>query len=45
MILMLFGYYIKEKYPFGETEVTLEEIKENLKVIKDLIDLIKKDFE
>ncbi|MFH1259891.1 MAG: HEPN domain-containing protein [Elusimicrobiota bacterium] len=42
---MITGYYFEEKYPFGETEVTLEEIKENLKVIKDLIDLIEKDFE
>ncbi len=28
---MITEYYFEEKYPFGETEVTLEEIKQNLK--------------
>ncbi len=37
-------YYFEEKYPFGETEVTIEEIKENFKNAKNLINLIKKDF-
>ncbi len=40
----LTGYYFEEKYPFGETEVTSEEIKENLITAKKLINLIKKDF-
>jgi hypothetical protein len=37
-------YYFEEKYPFGKTEVTLEEIKQNLKKVKKLINLIKKVF-
>ena len=41
---MITEYYFEEKYPFGKTEVTLEEIKQNLKKVKKLINLIKKDF-
>jgi HEPN domain-containing protein len=37
-------YYFEEKYPFGETEVTPEEIKENLKKAKKLIAFIKKEL-
>ena len=41
---MVTEYYFEEKYPFGETEVSSEEIKENLKKAKKLINSIKKDF-
>ncbi|MBT9145153.1 HEPN domain-containing protein [candidate division NPL-UPA2 bacterium Unc8] len=41
---MITEYYFEEKYPFGETEISLEEIKENLKNVKGLINFIKKDF-
>lgn len=41
---ILTEYYFEEKYPLGETEVTLEDIKKNLKDAKKLINFIKKDF-
>lgn len=41
---MITEYYFEGKYPFGETEVSLEEIEENLKKAKKLISLVKKDF-
>jgi HEPN domain-containing protein len=41
---MITEYYFEEKYPFGETEVSLEEIKNNLKQARELINLIQKDF-
>ncbi len=37
-------YYFEEKYPLGETEVTVEEIQDNLKKVEMLINIIKKDF-
>lgn len=37
-------YYLEEKYPFGKTEITLEDIKENLKKAKKLIAFIKKEL-
>lgn len=41
---ILTEYYFEEKYPLGETEVTLNDIKKNLKDARKLINLIKKDF-
>ena len=38
---VLTEYYIEERYPFGETEISIEEIKENLKKVKELIRFIK----
>lgn len=38
------GYYFEEKYPFGEVEVSIEEIKDNFKDTRKLIAIIKKDF-
>lgn len=38
-------YYFEEKYPFGETGVTIEDIKDNLDAAKELFAVIKKDFE
>jgi len=40
---VLTEYYFEERYPFGEAEVTIEEIKDNLKESEKLIKLIKKD--
>lgn len=37
------GYYFEEKYPFGESEITLEDIKGNLRKAKKLIAFIKKE--
>jgi HEPN domain-containing protein len=41
---ILTGYYFEEKYPIGETEVTLEDIKGNLKSARKLIAFIKKEL-
>lgn len=41
---MITEYYFEERYPFGKTEVSIEEIKDNLKEAMKLINLIKKDF-
>ncbi len=41
---MLTEYYFEEKYPLGETEISLDEVKDNLKEAKKLINAIKKDF-
>jgi len=41
---VLTEYYFEERYPFGETEITIEEIKDNLKESEKLIKLIKKDL-
>ncbi|MFH1442256.1 MAG: HEPN domain-containing protein [Candidatus Omnitrophota bacterium] len=41
---MLTEYYFEEKYPLGETEVLLDEVKDNLKEAKKLISAIKQDF-
>ena len=41
---MITGYYFEEKYPFGGAEISLEEIKENLSNVKELVNFIKKDF-
>lgn len=40
---VLTEYYFEERYPLGESEVTIEEIKDNLKESEKLIKLIKKD--
>lgn len=36
------GYYFEEKYPFGGTEISIEEIKENFEKVKKLITVIEK---
>jgi len=36
-------FYFEEKYPFGEIEATLEEIKDNLEKSKEIIKLVE-DF-
>lgn len=41
---MLTEYYFEEKYPLGETEISLDEVKDNLKEAKNLINAIKQDF-
>lgn len=41
---MLTEYYFEEKYPLGEIEVSLGEVKDNLKEAKKLINVIKQDF-
>lgn len=41
---MLTEYYFEEKYPLGETEISLDEVKDNLKEAKKLINAIKQDF-
>ncbi|MFH0771301.1 MAG: HEPN domain-containing protein [Candidatus Omnitrophota bacterium] len=41
---MITEYYFEERYPFGKTEVSIEEIKSNLKEAMKLIGLIEKDF-
>ncbi len=44
LAIRLTGYYFEEKYPFGEVEVSIEEIKDNFKDAKKLITIIKKGF-
>lgn len=41
LAIRLTGYYFEEKYPLGETDVTLDEIRETLKNVKKLLNLIK----
>lgn len=41
---ILTGYYFEEKYPIGETEVTLEDIEGNLKNARKLVAFIKKEL-
>ena len=41
---MITEYYFEEKYPFGETEISLEDIEKNLKDVQTLIEFIKRDF-
>lgn len=45
LVTIITGYYFEEKYPFGKSEVSLEEIKKQMPEVKDLINLIKSDFE
>lgn len=41
---MITEYYFEEKYPLGDTELTIEEVGENFKKAKELIRFIKKEF-
>lgn len=41
LVDVLTQYYFEEKYPFGETEISLEDIEEGLEGIQGLIDFIK----
>jgi len=45
LVTVITGYYFEEKYPFGKSEISLEEIKEQMPEVKELISLIKSDFE
>ena len=40
---VLTQYYFEEKYPFGEVDVSLEDVENGLEEIQELIDFIKKD--
>lgn len=41
---MITEYYFEERYPFGETGISIEEIKENFEKVKKLIAVIKRDM-
>lgn len=45
LVTLITGYYFEEKYPFGKSEVSLEEIKEQMQEVKELINLIRSGFE
>lgn len=40
LVTILTGYYFEEKYPFGEAEVTLKEVKDKLKKAQGIIKLV-----
>lgn len=37
LVTLITGYYFEEKYPFGKSEISLDEIKEQMPEVKELM--------